>query len=241
MPKTKLAALLVTAAPPEVQPGDGAYQRANEGAFTKVDGRECILRSAELFVNRDEVAQVLTCFDPGDAEEARRKFGGHLAFSGAKIAESAEGWYGQIQSMASRLEEEVTHVLVHDAARPAVAFTDLDALAEGGAGEPEAVHALAVDPASQVVEIDGKGAALDYRPAAALRLLLWPRLYPKADLATLAGGEEPPAQRLRLVEGFPLNIRCNGPGEAKRLQAMLKLVPQPKKQGPLSPFEEAQW
>lgn len=234
MPENATTAVMLLTAPPP-----GAH--GEEGPFTKVDGRECLLRCAELFVNREEVAQVLTTFPTADAEDLKRRFGSHLAFSGVKIGEPTDGWHQQIKALAPRLSGEITHVLVHDAARPAVAFTDLDALFEAAAGDAKSSHALALQMDADLVETDGEGHPVGYRPADAFRILLWPRIYPKTELAALGEGKEPPAQRLKLVHGLPNNIRCNRPADVKRLAAMIKLLPEPKREGPLSPFDEARW
>lgn len=229
----KLAVLLLTAPPPGVV-GD-------QGAYVKVDGRECLRRSGELFSTRDDISQVLCTFAKADAEDAKQRFGGHLAFSGVKLGTPTDGWYGQIKALAGKIDSEITHVLIHDAARPAVAITDLDALSASAAEHPEAAAALSADVETGLVEADGQGHAIGYRPADAFRLLLWPRLYPRTMLAELSEGREPPAENLRLVPGLPLNIRCNGPADAKRVAAMIKLLPEPKREGPLSPFDEARW
>ena len=242
--ETRFAELLVTAPPPEAPVG------GSEGAFTKVDGRECLLRCADLFTAREEVVQAIACFPPeAAADEAdllaapdlKTRFGGHLTFGGVRLAPPVADWAGQIRSMAAKLDVAVTHAIVHDAARPAVAFSDLDALFDAVQAEPTHVHALAAPLPGEPLEVDGGGHPVGPRPAEAFRLLLWPRVFPKADLAGLGQGNPLPPARLRLVPGLPLNLRCNGPTDAKLLQAMLKLLPQPKREGPLNPFEEAQW
>src|SRR5439155_17770427 len=70
--------LLITAAPP----GHGSEAG---GAFVKIDGREALLRSAELFLNRPQIKQIQMTFMSDMMEEAKRKYGGHLGFSGAKL------------------------------------------------------------------------------------------------------------------------------------------------------------
>ena len=158
-----------------------------------------------------------------------------------KIGEPTDGWHGQIKALAGKLTDEITHVLVHDAARPAVAYSDLDSLFEALGVHPDAPCALAAHLECGLVETDGTGAAIGYRPADAFRLLLWPRIYPRRDLPELGEGREPPADRLRLIPGLGNNIRCNRAGDARRVAAMIKLLPERKREGPLSPFDEAQW
>ena len=225
----KMAAFLVTAAPAGAT-GEGS-------AFLKVDARECLLRSADLFVNRDDVVQALACFETAHDERGREKFGGHLAFSGVKLASAANGWHGQIASMAEKVGSDATHVLVHDAARPAVAYTDVDAVVEAATHSPADVIALCVEPGEVVLDVTKEC----YRPGAGLRALLWPRLYPIADLSALSLGSEPPPGRLRLLPSSRLNVRCSVSEDAKLVAAMLRLLPERKREGPLNPFDEARW
>ena len=63
------ASCSLTAAPP------GQAAEAG-GAFVKIDGREALLRSVELFLNRDNVKQIQLVVLPDMLEEAKRKFGG---------------------------------------------------------------------------------------------------------------------------------------------------------------------
>src|SRR5947207_3976754 len=104
--------LIVTAAPP------GQAAEAG-GAFVKIDGRESLLRAAELFLNRDNVKQLQIVFQPEDVEEAKRKHGGHFGFSAIKVASGGPRWIDQLAAGAAKLIPEATHVIVHDAARPA--------------------------------------------------------------------------------------------------------------------------
>ena len=74
--------LILTAAPT----GQGAEAG---GAFVKIDNREALLRSVELFLNRDNIKQLQLVFHEQDAEEGKRKFGAHLGFSGVKLVTSS--------------------------------------------------------------------------------------------------------------------------------------------------------
>src|SRR5438128_3294535 len=115
--------LILTAAPPG-QAGEAG------GAFVKIDGRESLLKSVELFLNRDNVKQIQVGFLPDDIEECKRKFAAHLSFSGVKVFSGGPRWIDQLTGAAGKIAPECTHVLVHDAARPAVAYSDIDALME---------------------------------------------------------------------------------------------------------------
>ena len=108
--------LLVTAAPP------GQAAEAG-GAFVKIDGREALLRSVELFLNRDNVKQVQVAVPSDALEEAKRKYGPHLSFSGVKLFGGGLEVDGADRGGGRADRADCTHVIVHDAARPAVPYS----------------------------------------------------------------------------------------------------------------------
>src|SRR5438034_4475304 len=91
--------LLVTAAPP----GHGSEAG---GAFVKIDGREALLRSAELFLNRPQIKQIQMVFVSDMMEEAKRKYGGHLGFSGVKLVAGGATWTDQLAAGAEKISPD---------------------------------------------------------------------------------------------------------------------------------------
>src|SRR5260370_41378784 len=108
--------VLLMTAPPPGQAGDPG------NSMVKIDGREALLRTAELFLNRDNIKQIQIAFAPDAVEEAKRKHGGHFGFSGIKIVTGGPRWIDQWAAGAAELAPEATHGIVHDAARPAVPY-----------------------------------------------------------------------------------------------------------------------
>ncbi len=225
--------LLLTAAPP----GQG-----NEagGAFVKIDGREALLRSVELFLNRDNVRQVQICFQPAELDEAKRKYGPHLSFSGVKVLSGGPRWTDQLGAAAGAIASECTHVLVHDAARPAVPYSDIEAIMEAAEKHPAIV--LAAASRNALVEVDPGGAPLAIHQPSGYMQLLTPQVYSRGAFSGIAASrQELHASQLTILKGSPLNTRISGPGDATLIKAMLGLLPKPKTRPPSSPFEEAQW
>src|SRR5439155_19462550 len=68
--------------------------------FTNLDGRAVWLRSAELFITRDDVSQCLIIVATGDQEMFRRRYGANMAFMNVKIA---NGGAEPLESVASAL------------------------------------------------------------------------------------------------------------------------------------------
>src|SRR5256885_13171076 len=77
--------VVLTAAPPGLGAESG-------GAFVKIDGREALLRSVELFLNRENVKQVQLVVNADALEEAKRKYGPHLGFTGVKLIAGRAKW-----------------------------------------------------------------------------------------------------------------------------------------------------
>jgi 2-C-methyl-D-erythritol 4-phosphate cytidylyltransferase len=225
--------VLVLTAPPPAQASEGG------GPYVKIDGREALLRSVELFLNRDNVKQIQLVVDPDDMDEAKRKYGAHLGFSGVKLIAGGPRWMDQIAAAGKTIAADCTHVIVHDAARVAVPFSDIDAVME--CAEQSAVVMLVAPMRSMVVELDEGGEPLAYHPPSRFMHLLTPQAFSKEKFQQMAGGKEPHASEAKLVKGSPLNLRIGGSGEERIAKAMINMLPKPKVRPPSSPFEEAQW
>ena len=225
--------LVMTAAPPGLAGEAG-------GAYVKIDGREALLRSVELFLNRDNVKQIQLVVLGDALDEAKRKFGGHLGFAGVKLISGGPKWIDQIKAAADKISPDATHVIVHDAARSAVPFSDIDALLE--AAEKSDAVTLASPLRTPLIEVDEGGNPLGYHVPASFMHLLTPQAYSKAKFAEMASsGKELHPSQVKVLKGSSLNVRLGGPGDASLVRAMINMLPKPKVKPPSSPFEEAQW
>ncbi len=228
--------VLVLTAPPPGHPSD-----STGGALVKIDGREALLRSVELFLNRDNVPQVQVVVTPETLEEAKRKYGPHLSFSGVKLLSGGPKWSNQLNAGVEKISAECSHVIVHDAARPVVAYSDIDALMEAATSGAAAASIVAPLRAA-LIETDEGDAPVAIHPPGRYRQLLTPQVFTRDKFLDLAkSGTEIHASQLTLVPGSPLNIRLSGSGDATLAKAMMNLLPKPKIKPPSSPFEEAQW
>ncbi len=225
--------LVLTAAPP----GQGAEAG---GAFVKLDGREALLRSVELFLNRENVKQIQLAVLSDEMEEAKRKYGPHLGFSGVKLISGGPRWMDQLAAGKENLAAECTHVIIHDAARPLVPYSDIEALME--AAENYEAVSLASAMRSVLVEVDEGGSPLAHHAPSRFMNLLTPQVFSKARFLEMASsGKEIHPSQTTLLKGSPLNIRIGGAGDAGLAKALMHMLPKPKVKPASSPFEEAQW
>jgi 2-C-methyl-D-erythritol 4-phosphate cytidylyltransferase len=173
-------------------------------------------------------------------EEAKRKYGGHLSFSGVKLVASGPRWHDQIAAGAEKIDESATHVILHDAARPAVAYGDIDAIIEAAAKHPAV--ALTAPLRSNIIELDEGHNPIAIHGSNRYVQLLTPMAFTKQKFQDLAKTKQDPhASELHLIKGTPLNVRVGGSGDAGLVNMMIKMLPKPKLKAPSSPFEEAQW
>jgi 2-C-methyl-D-erythritol 4-phosphate cytidylyltransferase len=107
----------------------GKSTRFGEGDKLSQDlgGRAVLLRTAEVFTKRDEVAAIVVAGPPDDLEAFRARFGPALQFNGARIVAGGrtERWE-TIAHALRELPDDITHIAVHDGARPCIGNELLD-------------------------------------------------------------------------------------------------------------------
>jgi len=210
------------------------------GFTVKIDGREALLRSLELFVNRDNVTSIITTFSPDSDADSREKFGTHLMVLGIKAATGGPGFRDQLTAAREQLPTEITHVIVHDAARPAVSFVDLEKMLE--LVEQHDAIALATRIDGRVATLDETGRIESLAGSGSVRRLVFPMVFTKKMFDELvAKGFDSILSRLFLLESSTFNVRANNASDAGVLKSMLALLPKPKPKASTNPFDEAQW
>lgn len=208
-------------------------------AFLKIDGREAVLRSVELFLNRDAIKQIQLAVTPEMLEETKRRHGGHLGFSGVKLLAAGPRFVDQMAAATERLAADCTHVLIHDATRPAVPYSDIDAMLEPATGKSTA---LALPLRNALVQLDEGNSPVGFVPEASYMQVATPLVIPRAKFVELAKARrEIHASDLTLIKGSPLNVRLASGADAPMVKAMLGMLPKAKSKAASSPFEEAQW
>src|SRR5262245_61622846 len=96
--------------------------------FTNLDGRAVWLRSAELFVTRQDVLQTIIVVAPEDQELFRRRYGANLAFMNVQIADGGKERFESVANALTLVKPEVEFVAVHDAVRPCLTEAQVNAV-----------------------------------------------------------------------------------------------------------------
>jgi 2-C-methyl-D-erythritol 4-phosphate cytidylyltransferase len=230
------------------------FRDKEKKVFANLDGRAVWLRSAELFVTRDDVCQCLVVVAPEDMETFKRRFAANLAFLNIQIVEGGKHRFDSVANALAKLKDDADFVAVHDAARPCVTRELVDAVFGRAAKDGAAM--LAVPVGDTLKQSDGKDCVLatvarenvwlaqtpqvfrrDWLlPAYAHRAKLGDAVTDDAQLVEAAG------HVVRLVAGSTTNIKITTKDDLFLAEAILKSRPKPKGTGPIHPFaDEAQW
>jgi 2-C-methyl-D-erythritol 4-phosphate cytidylyltransferase len=146
----------------------------------------------------------------------------------------------QLAAASDKLAADATHVIIHDAARPAVAYTDLETLMAEAEKHPVCV--MTTPLRNGLVETDDTGKPAALRSGKQFQQIVTPWVLRKDKFMEVAKNKrDPSASDLWLVRSSSLNIRVVSPTDASLAKSMLALLPKPKIRAADNPFEEAQW
>jgi 2-C-methyl-D-erythritol 4-phosphate cytidylyltransferase len=219
--------------------------------FAPLAGKAVWLHSAERFLNRSDVKQVIVVVAPDDREEFSRKFGANLAILGVDVCLGGAERSDSIQNALAKVREEIDFVAIHDAARPCVADAWIDRVFAAAATSGAAILAQPVN--STLKRAEGSGSA---RAVAGTvdRANLWEAQTPQVfrrDLlnkAYASRGSAPATddaqlvERLgapvTLVESSPLNIKITTKDDLRLAEQILKVLPKPAAKGIAHPFAD---
>jgi 2-C-methyl-D-erythritol 4-phosphate cytidylyltransferase len=223
------------------------FQDANyKKPFAPLAGRAVWLHSAERFLERDDVKQVVIVVAPEDRDAFVEKFGANLAFMGVTLATGGAHRADSVRNGLEKFKPEIDMVAIHDAARPCIAPAWIDRVFEAGARTGAAILATPVVSTLKRVGPDGTiQGTVD-------RTDLWeaqtPQVFARALLekayATRAGEQptdeaqlvESLGQKVTVVAGSPINLKITSRDDLRLAEQALKALPKPNLTGPAHPF-----
>ena len=108
-----------------IMPAAGASRRFHDKNYKKpfapLAGRAVWLHSAEKFLNRSDVKQVIVVIADEDSEEFHRKFGANIAILGVDVCRGGQERADSVEKALAKVKPDIDLVAVHDAARPCLA------------------------------------------------------------------------------------------------------------------------
>jgi len=230
----------------------GQSSRFNDANYKKpfapLAGRAVWLHSAEKFLERDDVKQVVIVVAPEDKEVFLEKFGANLAFMGVTLAEGGGHRAESVRNGLEKLGPEIDTVAIHDAARPCIAQAWIDRVFETGSKTGAAI--LAIPVAGTLKRVSADFVITETVDRSGLWEAQTPQVFSRDLLArafdhAAAEGAQPTdeaqaveatGQRVSVVPGSPINLKITSREDLKLAEQALKALPAPKFSGPSHPF-----
>ncbi len=233
-----------------ILPAAGGSRRFHDKHYKKpfapLGGRAVWLHSAERFLNRQDVKQVIVVVADEDREEFNRKFGANIAILGIEVCSGGAERSDSVQNALAMVKGEIELVAVHDAARPCLADKWIDAVFAAAAKDGAAI--LAVPVPGTLKQVGGNKRIENTVDRTNLWEAQTPQVF-RRDLlvkayAARAGQTatddahlvEQLGQRVTVVEGSRLNLKITTRDDLELAEQVLKVLPKAKVKGFSHPF-----
>lgn len=222
-------------------------ERKRKKPFIDLKGRAIWLRSAELFLNRDDVEQIIVAIGPDDLEWFREKFRPNLAFMNVEIVEGGAERADTVQNALTRVKADIDFVAVHDAARPLLVKEWIDQVFAAAEKTGAAIPALPVSSTIKRVENDAIAETvsrdnlwLAQTPQVFQRQLLLDAYAKRGDLVATDEAQlvERMGEKVAVVPGWPMNIKITTFADFKMAEAIVDRLPKKKGLQSLHPFAD---
>jgi 2-C-methyl-D-erythritol 4-phosphate cytidylyltransferase len=216
--------------------------------FAPLANRAVWLHSAERFLARGDVKQVIVVISPEDRELFEFKFGANVAILGIKVVEGGEERADSIERALAHIKPDIDLVAVHDAARPCLADEWIERVF--AAAEKTGAAMLAV-PVTGTLKRVGAGNQIEETVS---REGLWEAQTPQVfrrewllEAYAKRGGFkatddaqllERAGRKVTVVQGSPINLKITTKEDLKLAEHALKALPKPTLDRPAHPFAD---
>lgn len=234
-----------------ILPAAGASRRFRDKNYKKpfapLAGKAVWLHSAEKFLSRKDVEQLIVVVSDEDREEFDRKYSANVAILGVTVCPGGSERADSIQNALEQVPESVDLVAVHDAARPCLADKWIDEVFDVALKSSAAILAApvsstlkrATDARTIEATVDRRNLWAAQTPQVFRRELLV-RAYSQRDGKAVtddASLVEKLGEPVSIVPGSPLNIKITDRDDLRLAEQILKVLPKPK--GPAgNPFAD---
>ena len=221
--------------------------------FVDIGGRAAFLRSVELFSNREDVKQILLAIPQEDEEIVKIRYGANLSLFNVKLLLGGVTRFETVNKAIQLLKDDIELVAIHDAARCCVTAKWIDDAIKTAAKTGAAILACPVIATLKEVK---DGVIVKNVDRTTLYEAQTPQVFEvkllkqSREKVTKENAEkitddsqlvEALGHKVSIVETDSSNIKITYPADAAIAEAILKARPDPKKEGYIGPFDEAQW
>ena len=216
--------------------------------FALLNRKAVWLYSAELFLKRNDVEQVIIVISPADREEFLAKYGPNLAVLGVEVALGGAERSDSVQNALDKVNAASTHVVIHDAARPCINADLIESIFVAAKTNPAVIPAI---PVTSTLKLSENGCSVDKTvDRSHLYEAQTPQVFERELLTSMFAnrGELKPTDESQLAEelGHPIsivqgsvfNIKITSKQDLAFARACLEAQPKPKFDAPIHPFAD---
>jgi 2-C-methyl-D-erythritol 4-phosphate cytidylyltransferase len=218
--------------------------------FTNIDNRAVWLRTAELFVNRLDVVQVILVISPEDREMVLRKFSANLMFMEIKLVDGGAERFESVANALTQVKADADYVAIHDAVRPCTPTATIDAVFAAAVQYGAALPGLAV--ADTLKRVDNQMLVRETVPRIGLWQAQTPQVFRKellleaytkrsslnSSITDDAQLVEAIGKPVRVIPGSPFNLKITMGEDIKLAAQFIKLRESENKPKASRPFDD---
>lgn len=218
--------------------------------FAILDNRAVWLHSAERFLNRDDVKQLVLVIAAEDREDFNLKFAANVTILGIQVVEGGPQRADSVANGLARVKPDIDFVCIHDAARPCIAAEWIASVFEVAARCGAATLGIPVSSTlkrvanDRIVETVPRQGLWEAQTPQVFRRELLLEAYAKRDgfdATDDAQLVERIGHEVVVVRGSPINLKITTQEDLRLAAQALKAMPKPKLNR-LHPFaDEDMW
>ena len=233
-----------------ILPAAGASSRFKDKNYKKpfapLADRAVWLHSAERFLHRQDVKQLILVISAADREYFDFKFSSNVVILGIDVVEGGKERADSIERAMARVKADIDFIAVHDAARPCIADEWITRVFEAAEKSGAAILALPVAAtlkrvkANQTIEetVPREGWWEAQTPQVFRRQLLLDAYAKRGSFQATDDAQlvERIGHAVTVVQGSPINMKITTQEDMRLAEQALKAMPKPKFKGAANPF-----
>lgn len=238
-----------------ILPAAGKSQRFKDQHYKKpfapLANRAVWLHSAEKFLNRDDVIQLILVISREDAEMFQMRFAANVMILGIDVVHGGEDRADSIEKALAHVKPEADFIAVHDAARPCIVDQWITNIFAAAAKTGAAIPAIPVSSTlkrvaagNAIEETVSRDGLCEAQTPQVFRRQILLDAYAKRDGFNATDDAqlvERIGEKVTVIEGSALNRKISTKEDLRLAEQILRILPKPKLQGPAHPFADDMW
>ena len=234
-----------------ILPAAGASSRFKDKHYKKpfasLNNRPVWLHSAEVFLGRDDVKQLIVVVAPDDEEFFKEKYAANVAILGIEVVCGGRERADSVAAALDVVRDDVDFIAVHDAARPCIVTEWIDKVFDAARKSGAAIFAVPVAGTLKRATPDGRSIAETVSRENMFEAQT-PQVFRRQLLidAYAARGDGPATDEAQLVErsghpvtivpGSSINMKITTKEDLRLAAQAIRALPKPKVFGTGNPF-----